>query len=238
VKIGNALSTVGGNSQAAYQLCLESNLTSPYCNLITRPLGYLNTTPANFPTQIISLNQNVAMNSRGGFDTEIDYVSDLSSWTGMNGFVNFRLFWNHQQVAGSIAVASLPGAQYANAVNTAATPRDRANFSLGYSYEGFSATVTEQYIAQQNWFGTTKPPTTRFVTDGPIPAYYLTGLAMTYDFKVEQQPVTGFLNINNLFNVYGPITGGFNGSPGFLYPTPTYADIIGRYFTVGVRVSM
>ena len=238
VKIGNALSSVGGNSQPAYQLCLESNLTSPYCNLITRPLGYLNTTPANFPTQIISLNQNVAMNSRGGFDTEIDYTTDLSTWAGMNGFLNVRMLWNRQQVAGSIAVASLPGAQYVENVNTSGTPRDRVNLSVGYANDGFSATVTEQFIAQQNWFGTTNPPTTRFVTDGPIPAYYLTGLAMTYDFNVEEQPITGFLNINNLFNVYGPITGGFNGSPGFLYPTPTYADIIGRYFTVGVRVRM
>jgi outer membrane receptor protein involved in Fe transport len=238
VKIGNALSTVGGNSQAAYQLCLESSLTSPYCNLIQRPLGYLNTTPANFPTQIISLNQNVAMNSRGGFDTEIDYVTDLSTWAAMNGFVNIRMLWNRQQVAGSIAVASLPGAQYAEAVNTSGTPRDRVNLSVGYAYSGFSATVTEQFIAQQNWFGTTNPPTTRFVKDGPIPAYWLTNLAVTYDFNIENQPVTGFLNINNLFNNYGPITGGFNGSPGFLYPTPTYADIIGRYFTVGLRVNM
>jgi outer membrane receptor protein involved in Fe transport len=238
VKIGNALSTVGGNSQAAYQLCLESNLTSPYCSLITRPLGYLNTTPQNFPTQIISLNQNVAMNARGGFDTEIDYVTDLSSWSGMNGFMNLRLFWNHQEVAGVISVASLPGAQYQNNVNTAANPRDRANLSVGYSYEGFSATVTEQFIAQQNWFGTTNPPTTRYVIDGPIPAYWLTGLAMTYDFNFEEQPITAFLNINNLFNNNGPITGGFQGSPGFLYPTPTYADIIGRYFTLGVRFRM
>ncbi len=153
VKIGNAISTVGGNSQAAYQLCLESSLTSPYCNLIQRPLGYLNTTPANFPTQLTTLNQNVAMNSRGGFDTEIDYVTDLSSWASMNGFVNIRMLWNRQQVAGSIAVASLPGAQYAEGVNTSGTPRDRVNLSVGYAYEGFSAkTVTEQYIAQQNWF--------------------------------------------------------------------------------------
>ena len=238
VKIGNAIGAVGGNSQAAYQLCLESNLTSPYCNLIQRPLGYLNTTPANFPTQIISLNQNVAMASRGGFDTELDYVSDLSSWSDMNGFINIRLLWNRQEVAGSIAVASLPGAQYANAVNTAGTPRDRANLSIGYAYEGFSATVTEQFIAQQNWFGTTNPPTTRFVVNGPIPDYWLTGLAVTYDFNIEQQPVTGFLNINNLFDNNGPITGGFQGSPGFLYPTPTYADIIGRYFTVGLRVNL
>jgi len=238
VKIGNAISTIGGNSQAAYQLCLESNLTSPYCNLITRPLGYTNQTPANFPTQIISLNQNVAMNARGGFDTEIDYVSDLSSWSDLNGFLNFRLFWNHQEVAGVISVAGVPGVQYQNNVNTANNPRDRANISLGYSYEGFSATVTEQYIAQQNWFGTTTPPTTRFVKDPPIPAYYLTGLAMTYDLKVEQQPVTVFLNINNLFDNNGPITGGFNGSPGMLYPTPTYADIIGRYFTLGVRFKL
>ena len=78
----------------------------------------------------------------------------------------------------------------------------------------------------------------RFVVDGPIPDYWLTSLAVTYDFNVEQQPVTGFLNINNLFDNNGPITGGFQGSPGFLYPTPTYADIIGRYFTVGVRVNL
>ena len=238
VKIGNAIGSIGGNSQAAYQLCLESNLTSPYCNLITRPLGYTNTTPANFPTQIISLNQNVSMVSRGGFDTEIDYTTDLSSWADMNGYMNFRLFWNHQEVAGSVSVANLPGAQYSNAVNTAGTPRDRANLSVGYSYEGFSATVTEQFIGQQNWFGTTNPPTTRFVKDGPIPAYWLTGLAMTYDIKVEEQPMTVFLNINNLFDNNGPITGGFNGSPGMLYPTPTYADIIGRYFTLGLRVRM
>lgn len=235
VKIGNAISTIGGNSQAAYNVCLESGLTSPYCNLISRPLGYTNTSPANFPTQIISLNQNVAMNARGGFDTEIDYTSDLSSWSDMNGFVNFRLFWNRQEVS---SVISTPGGVYTNNVNTANNPRDRATISLGYSYEGFSATVTEQYIAEQNWFGTTNPWTTRFVKDPPIPAYYLTGLAMTYDLNVEQQPVTVFLNINNLFDNHGPVTGGFNGSPGMLYPTPTYADIIGRYFTLGFRVRM
>lgn len=238
VKIGNAISTIGGNSQAAYQLCLESNLTSPYCNLITRPLGYTNQSPANFPTQIISLNQNVAMNARGGFDTEISYTSDMSSWSDMNGFVNFRLFWNHQEVSSVVSVAGVPGVQYQNNVNTANNPRDRATISLGYSYEGFGVTVTEQYIAQQNWFGSTNPPTTRFVKDPPIPAYYLTGVAMTYDINVEQQPVTLFLNVNNLFDNDGPITGGFNGSPGMLYPTPTYADIIGRYFTLGFRVRM
>jgi outer membrane receptor protein involved in Fe transport len=240
VKIGNAISTINGNSNAASQLCLESNLTSPYCNLITRPLGYTNQTAANFPTQIINLNQNVAMNSRGGFDTEIDYVSDLSSWSDVNGFVNFRLFWNHQEVAGTVSVAGVPGVQYVNNANNFSNnnPRDRATISLGYSYEGFSATVTEQFIAQQNWFATTNPPTARFIKDGPIPAYYLTGLAMTYDLKVEQQPITAFLNINNLFDNHGPITGGFQGSPGFLYPTPTYADIIGRYFTLGVRFKM
>jgi len=54
----------------------------------------------------------------------------------------------------------------------------------------------------------------------------------------ERLPVTLFLNINNLFDNNGPITGGFQGSPGFLYPTPTYADIIGRYFTIGLRVRM
>jgi hypothetical protein len=173
------------------------------------------------------------MVARGGFDTEIGYVSNLNDWTNLNGSINFRLFWNHQEVASTV---STPGGQYSNAVNTSGTPRDRFTISLGYRYEGFSVTVTEQIIAGQNWFGTTNPPTTRYVVDPPIPAYFLTGLAMTYDFNLEGQPVTGFLNINNLFNVNGPITGGFNGSPGMLYPTPNYADVIGRYFTLGFRV--
>ena len=235
VKIGNAISSVGGNSQAAYNLCLESNLTSPYCNLISRPLGYLNTTSANFPTQIISLNQNIAAQARGGFDTEIDYVSDLNSWTDMNGSINIRLLWNRQEVSSTV---STPGGLYTNNVNTFGTPRDRANLSVGYSYEGFSATVTEQFIAQQNWIGTTLPWTTRFINQAPVPDYWLTGIALTKDFVLEDQTVQAFLNINNLFDNDGPITGGFNGSPGMLYPTPTYADIIGRYFTVGFRVRM
>jgi outer membrane receptor protein involved in Fe transport len=235
VKIGNAISSVGGNSQAAYNLCLESNLTSPYCTLITRPLGYLNTTAANFPTQIISLNQNIAAQARGGFDTEIDYTSDLSSWTDMNGFMNIRLLWNRQEVSSTV---STPGGIYTNNVNTSGTPRDRANLSVGYSNGGFSATITEQFIAQQNWFGTTRPWTTRFVNQAPIPDYWLTGITINNDFTVEDQVVTGFLTINNLFDNNGPITGGFNGSPGMLYPTPTYADIIGRYFTVGFRMKM
>ena len=235
VKIGNAISSVGGNSQAAYNLCLESNLTSPYCNLIQRPLGYLNTAAANFPTQIISLNQNIAAQARGGFDTEIGYTSDLSSWAGMDGFMNIRLLWNRQEVSSTV---STPGGLYTNNVNTFNTPRDRANLSVGYSGDGFSATITEQFIAQQNWIGTTLPWTTRFINQPPVPDYWLTGIALTKDFTLEDQTVQAFLNINNLFDNDGPITGGFNGSPGMLYPTPTYADIIGRYFTLGFRVRM
>ena len=235
VKIGNAIQSLTGNNTAVYNICLESKLTSPYCNLISRPLGYLDTSAGNFPTQLVSLNQNIAALARGGFDTEIDYVSDLSSWTDMNGFLNIRLLWNRQEVNSQV---NAPGSTYTNNVNTANAPRDRANLSIGYTLGGFNATITEQFIAQQNWFGTTLPWTTRFVNQAPIPDYWLTGITLTNDFTLEDQVVTGFLNINNLFDNNGPITGGFNGSPGMLYPTPTYADIIGRYFTLGVRVRM
>lgn len=235
VKIGNAIGTLAGNNNTAYTICLQSNLTSPVCNLIERPLGYTNQSPANFPTRVFSLNQNVALNKRSGFDTELNYTTDLSSWTDMNGFLNFRLFWNHQEVSAS---QPLPGAVITNAVNTINAPRDRAQISLGYTYEDFSATITEQYIAPVNWQGSTSPNINRVFNLPQIPAYYLTSVALNYDFTVEDQPVTGFLHVNNLFDVDGPITGGFNGSPGMLYPVPVYADIIGRYFTLGVKVRM
>ena len=49
---------------------------------------------------------------------------------------------------------------------------------------------------------------------------------------------SAFANISNLWNTNGPLTGGWTGSPGLLYPVPNYANVIGRYFTVGVRVNM
>jgi hypothetical protein len=67
--------------------------------------------------------------------------------------------------------------------------------------------------------------------------YFQTDLDLSYDFDAGK--LTGFLNISNLFNVQGGIfqTPGYTGSPGLNYPIGPGADLIGRYFTMGLRLN-
>ena len=52
--------------------------------------------------------------------------------------------------------------------------------------------------------------------------------------------MTGFLNISNLFDNQPGIfqVPGYTGSPGMNYPVVPYEDIIGRYFTLGLRLKL
>ena len=95
--------------------------------------------------------------------------------------------------------------------------------------------MVESYIAPENWQST---PRQRIYALPRIRDYALTSVNFAYAFEAEETPMSAFLNISNLWNDHGPLTGGWTGSPGMLYPVPTYADIVGRYFTVGLRVNM
>jgi iron complex outermembrane recepter protein len=53
-------------------------------------------------------------------------------------------------------------------------------------------------------------------------------------------PFTGFLHIDNLFDKDPSVlqVPGYTGSPGMNYPVVPYQDLIGRYYTVGLRFKM
>jgi outer membrane receptor protein involved in Fe transport len=231
IKINNAIGSVGGLNTTIYDLC-QSTGDPQYCGLVVRPGAYNDPSPGNFPITIFNLSQNVALAEVEGFNTEISYFNDLSGWTDMNGTVNLRLFWTHQPVRSS---QSLPGTLISNASGTTGAPRDRVNVTLGYNLDNFTVSVVESYIAPSNW--QSNPPQ-RIYNLPKIRDYALTDVNLSYAFTVEDTPTSAFLNVSNLWNDHGPLTGGWTGSPGMLYPVPTYADIIGRYFTVGLRVNM
>jgi outer membrane receptor protein involved in Fe transport len=230
IKINNAIGSVGGLNTTIYDLC-QSTGNPQYCGLVERPGAYNDPSPGNFPTRIYNVSQNIALAEVGGFNTEIDYATDLSSWSNMGGLVNLRLLWTHQPVNNS---QSLPGTLISNSSGTTGSPRDRVNLTVGYTIDAFSVNVTENYIASSNWQST---PAQRIYNLPKIPAYALTNINLGYDFESYGTPLHGFLNISNLWNDKGPLTGGWTGSPGMLYPVPGYADVVGRYFTVGLRIN-
>jgi hypothetical protein len=231
IKINNEIGSVGGLNTTIYQDCQSTGLPQ-YCGLVVRPGAYNSTAPSNFPTLVYNVSQNVALQEVEGINVEIGYSNDLSTWSSLPGIVNFRGFWTHQDLD---RTASLPGTLISNQAGTTTQPRDKVNLNLGYSLDPITVNVVEELIASENWQST---PFQNVYANPKIPGYALTDINLAYNFTADDVPAQAFLNITNLWNTNGPLTGGWTGSPGMLYPVPTYADIVGRYFTVGVRVNM
>ncbi|HVW74300.1 MAG TPA: TonB-dependent receptor [Rhizomicrobium sp.] len=231
IKIDNAIGSVNGLNTTIYQDC-QATGAPQFCGLVVRPGAYNSTAPSNFPTLVYNVSQNVALQEVEGFNAEVNYANDLSSWTNLSGQVNLRVFWTHQDLDRQ---ASLPGTLVSNYAGTTTAPRDKVNITLGYNIDTFGVSVVEQLISSANW---QPSPAQNIYAMPKIPGYGLTDLNFTYGFTADDVPATAFVNISNLWNANGPLTGGWTGSPGLLYPVPTYADVIGRYFTVGVRVNM
>jgi outer membrane receptor protein involved in Fe transport len=203
---------------------------------VARPNSYSDPSPANFPTLIYNINQNIAKTYTEGIDLEIDYETDLGRWSSLQGIVNLRALWTHQP---TLKMQTLPGAVVTNAAGaaaapTAATPVNKAALTLDYRIGRFTLNMFERFDSaiHQN-----ANPTLVFAIPDLRP-YYQTDLTFSYDIAVSGQPVTGFLNIDNLFNAQGGIfqVPGYTGSPGMNYPIVPYADLIGRYFTFGMRL--
>jgi len=241
IAIDNAIGTVNGGNSVIQNLCLASGGSSPLCNLIVRPISYNDTSPANFPLQFFALKENIAKTYTEGFDLQAHYQSDLArldpSW---NGDLRLGLFWTHQPV---LKTQTLPGTLITNAAGTAQTPVDRLTLTAGVKSGGFALDVLERY---QSAFHQNPNPTLIFnVPD--VRAYFQTDLNISYDFAGDftgdvtgwDQNLTGFLNVGNLFNVQGGIyqIAAYTGSPGLNYPVGPGADVIGRYFTLGLRLN-
>jgi hypothetical protein len=233
IAIDNAIGTVTGSNPIIQNLCLASGGISPLCNLVVRPISYNDTSPGNFPLQFFQLKENIAKTYTEGFDLQANYQAELArldpSW---NGTLHLDLFWTHQPV---LKTQTLPGTLITNAAGTAQTPVDRLALTAGAKTGGFSMDLLERY---QSAFRQNANPTLVFnVPD--VRAYFQTDLDLSYDFAGWGTNLTSFLNISNLFNVQGGIyqIPAYTGSPGLNYPVGPGADIIGRYFTLGLRLN-
>jgi hypothetical protein len=117
-----------------------------------------------------------------------------------------------------------------------ALPRDKASLNLDYTLGNLNVDVQERYYSpiRQN-------ANPKLVFDIPsVPAYFVTDFNIAYDFDAWQVPFTGFLHIDNVFDRDPDVlqVPGYTGSPGMNYPVVPYEDLIGRYYTVGVRFKM
>jgi len=240
IAIDREIAAIAGTNPVVQSLCLASDGSSPYCGLIQRRVSYNSTLPTNFPTLYYSQTQNFQKQWTEGIDFEAGWHGDLSDWSDLPGMLGLRLLWTHVSF---LKTLGLPGSiitDVAGSANapTSALPADKAVLMADYSLGGLTFNVMERYYSsiRQN----PNPTLIYAASTGDLPAWFQTDVSVSYEFKAGGTPLTGFINVSNLFDAQPDIfqVPGYTGSPGMNYPVVPYEDVVGRYFTVGLRASL
>jgi len=231
IRIDNAIVGASATSLAIQRECIDSGGTSPFCALFDRPLPFSNTTPSNFPTLIYSQNLNAAKQWTNGVDFEANYRVDLSDVSdGLPGVLGIRALVGYQPTLKRQTVSSSPPTQSAG---VAGMSKVNANIGVDYSAGGLRIAITERWQSSQH----PSDPDRNVDLRPKIPAYSYTDIAVNYQMELGPLSVTPFFTIENLFNKKPPIIGTIPSVPGLFFPAAPGFDIVGRYFTGGVRAS-
>ncbi len=205
--------------QTAINQCAAGNQTS--CALITvNPDGTLIIhTPA----------QNLSVMETAGYDMEADYNTPL-----FDGSLALRLLGNHLMSSYTISPGATTRTQ---TLGSPSSPSWKGTFSATYSQDSWSLFAQERYIGA----AVIDPTMVQGVglQLNNIPAVFYTDVTVKYRFQVA--PLGGgdqelFFTINNAFNKQPPISGG--NPTNFSVPINFAYDAMGRYFSVGLRVSV
>ena len=211
-------------------ICEDSNGASELCAQIIRPLPFSNRTVDNFPTEIRLQNLNLAKVKTAGVDFE-------ASWRGQVGpgamgvrLLGTRLI-DYIQQNSSVS----PARQYAGngdfiqGFYPLPMPKWKGNFEVNYAVGNFSIAVQERYVGKFHI-------SDQFVyINNTIKPTYYTDLNASYKFKALGTESDLFVTVNNLFDQKGRLFL-ISPVPGLNIPTSRNVyDVIGKYFTVGIR---
>lgn len=212
------------NTALINQLCEDSGGTGPTCQYIVRPLPFDNRTPENFPLSIATVPFNQAFSEMDGIDYEINYDTLLGP-----GKLTLRLLGNYTR---EFTQASSPGAIPLILAGAAAgVPKHQITPSIDYATDRLSVGVDVRYISALYY---TRQPNV-FVENNRLSSVAYLNANLTYDIVDGESPVTLYLSGANLLDklVFAPQN---NAQPTEFYPSfQSQYNVIGRYFTAGVR---
>ena len=236
IAIAREIAGVSGNGNIVQALCLASDGSSPYCGLIQRPISYNSTSPLNFPTLYYSQTTNFQRQWTEGVDFEMDYRATLDGWAA--GTLDARLLWTHTSF---LKTVGLPGSVVTDMAGAAAAPAtalpaDKGTLMLTWAGRGITLDLMERYYSALR---PSANPTLVYAV-GSLPAWFQTDINIAHDFAVESVPASIFINVSNLLDARPDIfqVPNFTGSPGINYPVVPYEDIIGRSFTLGLKLRL
>jgi iron complex outermembrane receptor protein len=230
IKLKNAINTISGSNTTIANICIASGGTSPFCTLYVRPFPYTNTTPANYPTLLKSQKLNSALAQTEGEDYEIDYAFDTADvWSDLSGLVNLRALLNVAPVDTTSTFIGAP-------LSYTTQPKGHATLFADYTLGDWSVD------AQWHWFSGGNNTATFGAGQTYYAQPYYTSFSTT-DFTLTKKltfdsgmVMSAYLNVQNAFNSVPPYTVGSSGNPGSIFGgIPQGEDVMGRYFTIGIR---
>jgi iron complex outermembrane recepter protein len=230
IKIANAIAGVGGNDATSLRICEDSGGTSPVCALYIRPHPFSDRSSDNYPTQILSQGLNIGSAVTKGIDGEINYAVPLSGNSGLDfrGLLSWQPTLKNTLFGTTINAAGAAGQQ-----GVLGQAKWRATLFASYHSDHWGIDIQERWRASLKQSGNTALV---FATP-KVPSVAFTDLTLTAH-PGGQPNRTVFFSVQNLFNKTAPvfISPSFASNPGFYYPAVNDDDVIGRYFTFGVRL--
>jgi iron complex outermembrane recepter protein len=223
ISIGNAITGIAGQDPTIQTVCENSGGTSPFCDLIERPLPFSNRTAANFVTAFYSKPQNAQTLTTNGFDFEANWNTDL-----FGGNLALRGLLTYQP---DLITVRYPGAPPIDSAGTPGLAKVRATLFAKYRHGNFSVDIQQRWAGPVDW----NADRTIVYAEPRLPSVAYTNLTLSYQLKRTQM----FFSVQNLFDrdptPFGSIAVGSPGVPGLFGGFMNGEDTIGRYYTIGIR---
>jgi outer membrane receptor protein involved in Fe transport len=238
IKIDNAINQIMGFNQQVQQLCYSSGGTSPFCALQTRPSGnFTNTASTNQVTAWLNYFKNVANVETYGADLELNWSG--KAW---NRRVNARLLGSYQphylfaqpgQPIYDLGDVAIPRVQLTGQANL---PSIRLTGILTVGVTDHFALSLQEHWRNAMALDEQSPPQEYWVGNGNhLASFAYTTMNMQYDLDQKLHGLSVYANIRNLFNTPAPI-GQSGGGTNVGYAVSDEAGLVGRYYTLGMRV--
>jgi outer membrane receptor protein involved in Fe transport len=230
VRLHNAIGQISGTNVSIQNLCNGSGGTSPYCALYVRPLPFSDISPANYPTKVFSNTQNTALVEIEGFDLETNYAFDA-----LGGNWMARLLANYQPVNQNQAYPGAPFTFTSVPPNSDLIAKTHLNLSLSYRLDSWMFAVQDRWLGKYSRVSTAG--VSQIYVDPWIRAKNYVDVDIDRDFQAGGLDMTAYFNVQNFFNAKGQVYEN-SAVQGIHYPIPAEEDIMGRYFTVGIRAKL
>jgi outer membrane receptor protein involved in Fe transport len=229
IRITDQISRI--TSATENQLCEDSGGTDPLCGLIVRPTPFTDHSPASFPYNITTVPYNQDSVSQTGFDLDMSYRLELDRLSdGMDASLAFRFVGTYIP---SILSYTGIGGRVLQGAGASNSPKIKFNFNGNFIEGPLNLGARIRFLGPVYY---THDPAVFYAYNGGLQASseaYL-DLNASYDFVADGHGLTAYGGIANIFNKFVFVPG--TGEPFEYYPTnQNLYDVVGRYFTFGLR---